>query len=82
MKRWLSAAAAFALLLVLSLPVYAEQAVPKAVLESSSSVVRIIAEYKDSYSTGSGFIIHSGNDATLVTTNRHVIEGDPIDISI
>ena len=56
--------------------------VPQDVLDSVESVVRIIAEYNDGYATGSGFVIQSDNNATLIATNHHVVEENPKSISI
>ncbi len=72
-------------LLILSLMsgvVNADGAVPQDVLDSLESVVRIIAEYNDGYATGSGFVIQSDSNATLIVTNHHVVEDNPKSISI
>ena len=42
------------------------------IAELDPGIVRVIAELRDGYSTGTGFII---NDAGLVGTNHHVVEG-------
>lgn len=57
--------------------VFAEAAVPKTVIDASESVVNIMAEYTDGYSSGSGFVIESTSTRTLIATNHHVIAGDP-----
>ena len=61
---------------------YADGAVPQDVLDSVESVVRIIAEYNDGYATGSGFVIQSDSNTTLIATNHHVVEDNPKSISI
>ena len=70
------------LISLLSVNVIADGAVPQDVLDSVESVVRIIAEYNGGYATGSGFVIQSDSNATLIATNHHVIEGNPKSISI
>lgn len=62
--------------------VMAEGNVPKPVMEASNSVVRILAEYPEKFVTGSGFVIKSDSDGTLIATNHHVVEGNPIAISV
>lgn len=62
--------------------VFAEAAVPKTVIDASESVVNIMAEYTDGYSSGSGFVIESTSTRTLIATNHHVIAGDPLSISV
>lgn len=61
---------------------YGVSAVPEAVMEATESVVRILAEYADGYSTGSGFVIKSDKEETLIATNYHVVEGKPYSISV
>lgn len=71
-------------LLAVMLPVFAcmtaaaASAVPAAVIRAADSVVRIRAEYTDDagYATGTGFVIGSDAQGTLVVTNHHVIEGE------
>ena len=70
------------LISLLSVNVIADGAVPQDVLDSVESVVRIIAEYNDGYATGSGFVIQSDSNATLIVTNHHVVEDNPKSISI
>lgn len=72
----------FLIVSLLSVGIYADGAVPEEVLEAVNSVVRIIAEYNDGYATGSGFVIQSDSNATLIATNHHVIEDNPKAISI
>lgn len=67
---------------LLSVNVIADGAVPQDVLDSVESVVRIIAEYNDGYATGSGFVIQSDSNATMIVTNHHVVEDNPKSISI
>lgn len=62
--------------------VMADGNVPKPVMEASNSVVRILAEYPEKFATGSGFVIKSDSDCTLIATNNHVVEGNPISISV
>lgn len=83
MKRAVSSIIIVILLFsVISVCAYADGAVPQDVLESVESVVRIIAEYNDGYATGSGFVIQSDSNATLIVTNHHVVEDNPKSISI
>ena len=83
MKRVVSSIIIVILLFsVISVCAYADGAVPQDVLESVESVVRIIAEYNDGYATGSGFVIQSDSNATLIVTNHHVVEDNPKSISI
>ena len=56
--------------------------VPKPVLNASESVVRIAAEYPDGTSSGSGFVIFTNQETTLVATNWHVVKNDPNEITI
>lgn len=62
--------------------VNAVSAVPKPVMEATESVVRVLAEYSDGYATGSGFVIKSDKEETLIATNYHVVEGNPYSISV
>ena len=45
------------------------------VARMEQGVVRIVAESREGYSTGTGFIV---NDSGLVATNEHVIEGSSV----
>lgn len=56
--------------------------VPRAVLDARRSVVRVIADYSDGFSLGSGFVISNQDRDTYVATNAHVLEGYPEAISI
>ena len=62
--------------------VSAVSSVPDPVINATESVVRILAEYPDGYATGSGFVIKSDNEETLIATNYHVVEGKPYSISV
>ncbi len=84
-KRKIKTVLIFVLILLFNImnnPVYAAQDVPKAVMNSLNSVVRIFAEYSDGLSSGSGFVVFSNEHTTLIATNNHVIEGNPIKISV
>jgi len=72
------------LLIIISMvnSVSAASSVPESVMKSTESVVRVLAEYPGGYSTGSGFIIKSNKDETLIATNYHVVEGNPYSISV
>ena len=70
------------LLASMSVPVCAAASVPKPVMKATESVVRVLAEYSDGYATGSGFVIKSDKDETLIATNYHVVEGNPYGISV
>lgn len=60
----------------------AADTVPGAVLKSAASVVRVEADSADYISNGSGFVIQSDKNQTLVATNYHVVEDDPYSISV
>ena len=60
----------------------AVDSVPSTVLDAMISVVRVTAGYTDGTSSGTGFIIHSSKDRTLVATNLHVVEGNPQRITV
>lgn len=82
MKRICGLLSSLLLLVSLSLPVLAANAVPKPVMQGIHSVVRILAEYADGYGTGSGFVVKSDEHSTLIATNYHVVRGNPYNISI
>ena len=67
---------------LLSSSAWAATAVPQPVMTAAKSVVRVLAEYSDGYSTGSGFVIKSDRDETFIATNYHVVEGKPHSISV
>ena len=75
---------AVALLIFTFMAAAAASAVPDAVIRAADSVVRIRAEYTDDtgYATGTGFVIGSDDQCTLVVTNHHVIEGDLLRIDV
>ena len=58
--------------------------IPRPVLASRGSVVRVISEYhfSDDIGIGSGFIIASDNYNSYVVTNAHVVEDHPKQITI
>ncbi|MBR5309164.1 MAG: trypsin-like peptidase domain-containing protein, partial [Clostridia bacterium] len=65
-----------------SFSAYATMSVPKPVMQATESVVRILAEYAYGYSTGSGFVIKSDKEETLIVTNYHVVKNKPYNISV
>ena len=82
MKKVASLVLCVYLILTLSVCVWAAGSVPEPVIQSTESVVRILAEYSNGYGTGSGFIIKSDSDSTLIVTNYHVVDNNPYNISI
>lgn len=71
--------------LILSLiiiTVNAAGAVPEKVIKATESVVRILAKYSDGYATGTGFVIKSDKNETLIVTNHHVVADNPYIISV
>lgn len=82
MKKAYRVILSFLLMMSLAVTVLAVTAVPDAVLKAKSSVVRVLAEYPEGYATGSGFVIKSNREETLIATNYHVVEGNPYSISI
>ncbi len=82
MKRALVVFVVFLFVASLSVGVFAAGAVPSDVLSATESVVRILAEYSDGYGTGSGFVIKSDSESTLIATNYHVVEDNPHSISV
>lgn len=81
-KKWHHIILGILLALSLSVTAVAVTAVPEAVLKEINSVVRIFAEYPDGYATGSGFVILSDQEQTLIATNYHVVEENPYSISV
>lgn len=82
MKRICSIILCALLVVSMAISVYAVSSVPEPVMMATESVVRVLAEYADGYTTGSGFVIKSGKDETLIATNYHVVEGKPYSISV
>ena len=82
MKRIIAILLCFLLVGSLTISVCAVSAVPAPVMKATESVVRVLAEYADGYSTGSGFVIKSDKTETLIATNYHVVEGKPYSISV
>lgn len=82
MKRLSTILLCFLLIMSMAIYAYSVSSVPEPVLKATESVVRVLAEYSDGYATGSGFVIKSDKDETLVATNYHVVEGKPYSISI
>ena len=82
MKRIIAILGSFLLIGSLAISAYAVSPVPTPVMKATKSVVRVLAEYADGYSTGSGFVIKSDETETLIATNYHVVEGKPYNISI
>ena len=81
-RRFFSLALALFIILSLILFASADSAVPTEVLNSMDSVVRVLAKFSDGYASGSGFVIKSNANTTLVVTNNHVVAGEPYAISI
>ena len=82
MKKFLSLIFSVVIISFFALDIYAAESVPKKVLEQTDSVVRIISEYKDGYSTGTGFVIKNDMEGTFIVTNNHVVEENPDSIYI
>ena len=62
----------------------ASGAVPKGVLATCDSIIRIFVDYSDgSASTGTGFVVQENKNVTYIVTNHHVaVADDPISVSI
>ena len=82
MKRIISVLLCVLLIMSMAISIHAVSAVPESVINATKSVVRILTEYADGYVTGSGFVIKSDKEETLIATNYHVVEGKPNSISI
>lgn len=82
MKRLSAILLCFLLIASMAISVCAVSSVPEPVMKATESVVRVLAEYSDGYATGSGFVIKSDKDETLIATNYHVVEGKPYSISV
>lgn len=65
-----------------SLYAFADAGVPQEVLDATESVIRVVSEYSDGYALGSGFVIKSDDQDTLIVTNHHVIADNPLSIAI
>ena len=82
MKKIISVAICFVILLTCALPVQASGGVPEKVMESTKSVVRILSKYYSGSATGSGFVIKNEPGEVLIATNDHVVSGNPYSISV
>lgn len=82
MKNFFSRILLFSLFFLLSIPTLATTAVPEKILDSTASVVKIVAKYDDEFVTGSGFVVKSTPTSTYIVTNYHVLEDNPYDISV
>lgn len=82
MKKIISIAVCFVILLSCVLPVQASGGVPEKVMESTKSVVRILSKYYSGSATGSGFVIKNEPGEVLIATNDHVVSGNPYSISV
>lgn len=69
-------------LLICPISVFAVSSVPKVVIEATESVVRVEAEFKREYASGSGFVVGRDNENVYVVTNYHVVEGNPVSVYI
>ena len=82
MKKIISIALCFLMVLCLTIPARAAGDVPEAVMQSAKSVVRILSEYSSGSATGSGFVIKNEGGELLIVTNYHVVEDSPYSVSI
>lgn len=82
MKKTLCLLLCLFLLLSSAVTVCAANDVPEEVLDSTQSVVRILAKFYQGSSSGSGFVIKNEPGEVLVVTNNHVVDGGPESISI
>ena len=82
MKRMTKVIICFLLILSLGITVNAAGAVPEKVIKATESVVRILSKYSDGYATGTGFVIKSDKNETLIITNHHVVADNPYSISV
>lgn len=80
MKKIIGIFLSFILFISSGIAASAAEAVPDTVLNAAESVVRIVAEYSDMQSTGTGFVIKNENGETLLATNYHVVAGEPQNI--
>lgn len=82
MKKIISIAVCFVILLSCVLPVQASGGVPEKVMDATKSVVRILSKYYNGSATGSGFVIKNEPGEVLIATNDHVVSGNPRSISV
>ena len=82
MKRMTKIMICFLIIMSLTTTVNAVGAVPEKVIKATESVVRILSKYSDGYGSGTGFVIKSNRDETLIITNHHVVEDNPYNISV
>ena len=82
MKKIITLLLCLALTAGLGLSASAAGSVPEAVLKARDSVVRVMSSYPDGYATGSGFVILSNGETTLIATNQHVVEDRPDSIAV
>lgn len=82
MKKLRTIFIAVLMLFMINISVCAASDVPETVLDAMDSVVRIVAEYDDVYSTGTGFVVKNDDDGTLIATNYHVLDGTPNSVYI
>lgn len=82
MKRISKIILCMCLLLSLTLSSFAATSVPESVMKAKDSVVRVLAEYSDGGATGSGFVVVSDKNQTIIVTNYHVVAENPYNISV
>lgn len=76
MKKVRIVVALLLIFLFINVPALCANAVPQVVLTASKSVVRIVAAFRNGYSSGSGFVVKSDDQGSFIVTNRHVITSD------
>lgn len=83
MKKWIVPFLGFVIVFTMFFgTAHAKDAVPKKVMQAKDSVVRIVTEYTSTISSGTGFVIYSDNEKTLIATNYHVVDGNALTISV
>lgn len=82
MKRVFGVFLCVILLLGCVLQAFAAGEVPQEVMDAAKSVVRIVSEYRKDLATGSGFVIGNRSGELLIATNNHVVEDNPVRISV
>lgn len=82
MRKIIALAISFLILTSLAISAHAVGSVPEKVIRATESVVRILSKYSDGYATGTGFVIKSDKNETLIITNHHVVEDNPYSISV